>query len=204
MHQPVGVAVGAQQHHRHAVRAFLAVPVTPPAFDEGVRLLDRLRGALPDVRWVRGEGLHLTLHFFEDLSDDLAETVVAAAHTASRDVGAYEAQLGGLGCFPRDGEERVLWIGMQQGHDQTASLQRDVEGALHAAGFAREQRPFRPHVTLGRPRGRFDAAARGRWQRFAEETLPPFTVAAVHLYRSHMGAGGSRYEVLASAPLRTA
>lgn len=204
MHQPAGVAAGAQQRHRHAVRAFLAIPVTPPAFDEGVRLLDRLRGALPEVRWVRGKGLHLTLHFFEDLSDDLAGTVVEAARTASRDVGAYQAQLGGLGCFPRQGDERVLWIGMQQGHDETASLQGNVEDALHAAGLAREQRPFRAHVTLGRPRRRFDTATRRCWQRFAEESLPPFTVAAVQLYRSHLGAGGSRYEVLDSAPLRPA
>ena len=185
------------------MRAFLAVPVTPPAYDDGVHLLDRLRAALPDVRWVRGEGLHLTLHFFEDLAEDAVATVVDAAHAAVRDVPSYGAQLGGLGCFPREGDERVLWIGMHRGDVETASLQRGVEDALHAVGFTREPRVFRPHVSLGRPRGRLDAAARRRWQGFAGETLPPFTVAAVHLYRSHMGAGGSRYEVLDTAPLRT-
>jgi 2'-5' RNA ligase len=68
-------------------------------------------------------------------------------------------------------------------------------------GFLVEQRAFTPHVTLGRPRTRLDAAARRRWQGFAGETLPAFAVEEVRLYRSHPGPGGSRYEVLARLPL---
>jgi RNA 2',3'-cyclic 3'-phosphodiesterase len=183
------------------VRAFLAVPVTPPAFDPGVRLIERLATAMPGVRWVRSDGLHLTLHFFGDLPDDAVPLVVDAARIAARKVEPYTAQLGGLGCFPRDGDERVLWIGMQQGEGETAALQRDVEDALSARGFPREPRAFRPHVTLGRPRERFTEAVRRRWAGFAAESLPPFAVEELRLFRSQLGPGGSRYEVLERAPL---
>jgi len=183
------------------MRAFLAVPVTPPAYDDGVRLLDRLRAALPDVRWVRGEGLHLTLHFFASIDEEQADTVVRAASDAVAGLQPYTAKIGGLGCFPRDGDERVLWIGMEEGQEQTAALQRAVEDALQHQGFPREERAFTPHVTLGRPRRRFDEAARTSWRRFAAESLPAFAVEEVRLYRSHPGPGGSVYEVLARLTL---
>jgi RNA 2',3'-cyclic 3'-phosphodiesterase len=186
------------------VRAFLAIPVTPPALDDGVRLLNRLRDSLPTVRWVRPEGLHLTLHFFENLPKDQADTVLDAVHAGIADTPPFEAQLAGLGCFPRDGDEHVLWIGMQLGSPQAAALQAVVARHLEGIGHEPERRAFHPHVTLGRPRRRFDESTRRRWRRFADSELPPFTVGEVRLYRSHMGDGGSRYEVLATIPLRGA
>jgi len=184
-----------------SVRAFLAIPVTPPALAEGALLLDRLRSALPDVRWVRTEGLHLTLHFFATLGDGEVDTVARAAGDAAAQASPFAAQLGGLGCFPRDGDERVLWIGMLAGAGETAAVQAHVERNLEAAGFAREARAFAPHVTLGRPRARFTEAQRRRWSELAAAALPPFTAETVRLYRSHPGPGGSRYEVLATVPL---
>ncbi len=183
------------------MRAFLAVPVTPPALEAGAALLDDLRRAVPGVRWVRPEGLHLTLHFWASLPEDDAARVVDAARAAVHATPPYPAALGGLGAFPRDGDERVLWLGMAEGTAATAALQEAVESALGAAGFEPEPRRFHPHVTLGRPRTRLDAAARARWRSVADAALPPFTVDAVLLYRSHPGPGGSRYEVLERLPL---
>jgi 2'-5' RNA ligase len=186
------------------VRAFLAIPVIPPALDDGVQLLDRLRATLPDVRWVRSEGLHLTLHFFENLRDDAVDTVLDAPRAAAAHHTTSTAQLGGLGCFPRDGDERVLWIGMLDGADRIAALQRDVEQHLAAQGFPTETRAFTPHVTLGRPRARFTDAQRRRWLDLRDTALRPFTIDRLTLYRSHPGPGGSRYEVLGSVPLLSA
>lgn len=201
MRQRTGVAIAVADADRASVRAFLAIPVAPPAFDEGVQLLDRLRSTLPAVRWVRGEGLHLTLHFFASLGENEVQGVLDAAAVPAVAAEPYTAQLGGLGCFPRDGDERVLWIGMLQGQRDTAALHAAVATSLAGKGFLAEERAFTPHVTLGRPRTRFDAAARRRWQGFAAETLPAFAVDEVCLYRSHPGPGGSRYEVLARLPL---
>jgi 2'-5' RNA ligase len=89
----------------------------------------------------------------------------------------------------------VLWLGMQRGAAETAALQRAVDEALAAAGFGPEPRAFHPHVTVGRPRARL------RHVPHVDVELPPFIVERVHLYRSHPGAGGSRYEVLETLPL---
>jgi 2'-5' RNA ligase len=195
---------GGAERERHAValRAFLAVPVTSPALEEGTQLLAELRAAVPEVRWVRPEGLHLTLHFWPNLHEDRVARLVDAAGAPLRNAAPFDIALGGLGAFPRDGDERVLWLGVRHGEAQAVALQGGVEQALDAAGFPAEQRAFHPHVTLGRPRQRLDADARRRWRNFADAELPPCTVSDVVLYRSHPGPGGSRYEVLQRLPLR--
>ncbi len=196
-------AEGSAERERHALalRAFLALPVSSPALEAGTRLLDELRASLPEVRWVRPEGLHLTLHFWPDLREDRVTRLLDAASAPLRNAAPFEMALGGLGAFPRDGDERVLWMGMRQGEAQAVALQDRVEQALDAAGFPREQRAFHPHVTLGRPRQRLDDDVRRRWRAFAEAALPPCAVHDVVLYRSHPGPGGSRYEVLQRLPL---
>jgi 2'-5' RNA ligase len=173
------------------VRAFLAVPV--PGAEA---LLDDLRGRIAGVRWVRPEGLHVTLHFWASLPEDDVRRVADAAREPVLRTPPFDAALGGLGTFPERGDARVLWLGLSHGAAQVVALQRSVESALAAAGFEREPRAFHPHVTLGRPRTRLD----GAWRR-ADVALPPFTVRDVVLYRSHPGAGGSRYEVLERLPL---
>jgi len=184
-----------------AMRAFLAIPLTSPALEAGTELLDDLRAAVGAVRWVRPEGLHLTLHFWPALDGLDVTRVVDAARDPVRRHPRYEMTLGGLGAFPRDGDERVLWLGMRSGEAQTVALQGDVETALESAGFPREQRAYHPHLTLGRPRARLDDATRVRWRDFAGFALPPCAVEEVRLYRSHPGPGGSRYEVLERLPL---
>jgi 2'-5' RNA ligase len=183
------------------MRAFLAVPVTTPALEAGTLLLDQLRAALPEVRWVRPEGLHLTLRFWPDLAETDVPRVLAAAQEPITRAVPFDATLGGLGAFPRPGDERVLWLGMRSGDAEAITLQAEVDRALDAAGFPGEQRPFHPHVTLGRPRQRLDDKVRARWRSFADAVLPPYAVREVWLYRSHPGPGGSRYEVLQRLPL---
>ena len=190
-----------RERHAVALRAFLAVAVTSPALEAGTQLLAELRAAVPEVRWVRPEGLHLTLHFWPNLHEDRVARVVDAARPPLHHVAPFDIALGGLGAFPRDGDERVLWLGMRQGEAPAVALQSGVEQALDAAGFPAEQRAFHPHVTLGRPRQRLDADARRRWRSFADAALPPCAVREVLFYRSHPGPGGSRYEVLERLPL---
>jgi 2'-5' RNA ligase len=185
------------------VRAFLAIPVQPPALEAGTELLSRLGQSLPEVRWVRPEGLHLTLHFWASLGEGEVPRVLEAARAPLDRAAPFEVKLGRLGAFPREGDERVLWLGMRRGEPETAALQEAVERELEAAGYETEERAFHPHVTLGRPRQRFDGAARARWRTLAEAALPAYTVGELCLYRSHPGAGGSRYEVLERLPLGT-
>ena len=107
--------------------------------------------------------------------------------------GPWRVRFEGLGAFPRPSRATVLWLGVAGGTDELAALASTCEEAAVAAGFAVEDRPFHPHLTLSRIRPSLDVEP-------LTESLPPFDVAMsvteVTLYESHLGSGGARYETI--------
>jgi 2'-5' RNA ligase len=179
------------------VRTFLGVAVDEPALAAAAALLAQLRRDVADVRWVRDEGLHLTLHFFGELPADRVDAARAAMAPAAATT-PFPVRLAGLGSFPGARRERVLWIGASEGAAEMAALAERCRASLAAAGFAVEDRPFRAHCTLGRPRGTaLTAPAREAWEQAAAASLPAFTADRLILYESVPAHGGARYLPLA-------
>ena len=182
------------------MRAFLGVAVTEPALAAAVSLLAELRREVAGVRWVRDEGLHLTIHFFGALPADRLDAAVAAVAPAAAATSPFRVRLAGPGSFPGGRRERVLWIGASEGTAEMAALAGHCTAGLAAAGFAVEERPFRAHCTLGRPRGTaLSAAARGAWEQAAVASLPAFTADRLTLYESVPAHGGPLYVPRAEA-----
>jgi 2'-5' RNA ligase len=187
------------------MRSFLAVALREPTLSEAGRLLDDLAAAIPrrECRWVRGQGLHLTLHFFGDLDDARVGEVLAAVGPAAAGAGPFELGLGGLGSFPPRREPRVLWLGVTEGAGPLAALARSCQARLRDSGFDVDDRPFSAHCTLGRPRPGWSAATRAAWAEAVarEPALTPFTATAVTLFHSRPQPRGAVYEVVAELPL---
>jgi 2'-5' RNA ligase len=180
------------------VRAFLGVAVDEPALAAAAALLAQLRRDVADVRWVRDEGLHLTLHFFGALAADRVDAARAAMAQAAAATAPFPVRLAGLGSFPGGRRERVLWIGTSEGAAEMAALAERCRAGLADAGFAVEDPPFRAHSTLGRPRGTaLTAPAREAWEQAAAASLPAFTADRLILYESVPAHGGARYLPLA-------
>ena len=113
-----------------------------------------LRKALPDVQasWSREENLHLTLKF---LGNTLVARMEALSHAAQRAAvrfQPFDLIVGRCGAFPPRGQPRVLWIGIDDPTGELTKLNRALEDECAKAGFAREQRPFHPHLTITRLR----------------------------------------------------
>jgi 2'-5' RNA ligase len=182
------------------VRSFLAVAVREPALSSAGELLHDLAAAVPgrDCRWVRGDGLHLTLHFFGELDEARVGEVVAAVAPAAAGSAPFPLTLGGLGSFPRRGEPRVLWLGVTGGLEPLTALAVDAQARLRAAGFEIEDRPFSAHCTLGRPRPGWPPGARAAWAAAVagEPGLPPFAVDRLALFRSRPTPWGAEYAVV--------
>lgn len=66
---------------------------------------------------------------------------------------AFEASLGPLGVFPDLRAPRVVWVGVEPA-GAFGALARAVREALAARGVPFDPKPFRPHVTVGRVKGR--------------------------------------------------
>ncbi|HEU0014290.1 MAG TPA: RNA 2',3'-cyclic phosphodiesterase [Longimicrobium sp.] len=148
---------------------------------------DALPGrAVPMANW------HLTLRFLGRTTAQQAAGVRAATEAA--DLGsAFTMRFGGLGAFPRPRRASVLWMAVAEGVDRLRALAALAEEAARAAGFAPEDRPYTPHLTLSRlnpPRDVTDHVAR------TPSADVESRVDGVVLFRSRLGGGPARYEVV--------
>jgi 2'-5' RNA ligase len=115
---------------------------------ESTRTLEMLALALVDVaggKPVPRDKIHLTLAFLGEVADDRAAAAVAAGAQALAK--PFRLRLDEVGSFR---QARVGWIGCHNTPPRLAALQSSLVLALEAHGFARDERPFAPHVTLAR------------------------------------------------------
>ena len=188
------------------MRLFIAIDVPGAVRDALVGAQQSLRErASARLRWTRPDAMHLTLKFLGDVdaarvpSLSLVVAGVAARHQS------FGLSVSRLGAFPGGRRLQVVWAGIEGELQALLALRDALESELAAEGYAAEERAFRPHVTLGRTRHGMRPDEAERINAALVTTALPhglaFTVERVVLYRSHLGAGGSRYEVLAAAEL---
>jgi len=173
------------------VRTFVAV-FPPPDLGEALFRAARDLTASKEFRLIGPEKLHLTLKFLGDVAEDDLDSVKQALGPLRGRHEPFEVETSNFGAFPSERRPRILWAGVGEGSGPLRAVAQSVEDLLEPAGFGREQRPYVPHLTLGRARGRqakFDSAS----------VSPPalrFTVSGVDLVESVPRAGGVTYSVL--------
>lgn len=184
------------------MRLFLAC-LLPDAVTRGIASETApIRAAAPAVRWVPVERLHLTIKFLGERPDhDVPSLQHALAAAASR-CRLFDATIEGIGAFPNFSRPRVVWLGMHP-LAPFGTLAAALDDAAHGLGYARETRPFRAHVTLGRIGGALPVRQRhalvaAQRHLHAAWSIP---VSSVALVRSTLHAGGARYETLTTIPL---
>jgi len=182
------------------MRLFAALPVPGDARAALERLTGGLRDAEWPVRWVRGEGLHLTLKFYGEVAPSLERPLAEALRGAAGGTPPLDLCATQVDCFPNARRARVI-VATLEAPAALELLQDGIERAGAALGFEPEGRAFRPHVTLGRVRqgGRLPAGAEARLQALKPDIA--FLAEEVVLYESTPAAGGSRYEPRAVVPL---
>ena len=185
------------------MRIFLAI--NPPA-DVRRRVWEAaapLRDIAPEVAWIPEDKIHLTLKFIGDVPETAIDPLVSSMTDTARTHAAPMARLATVGAFPNFRKPRVIWMGMDQ-EPRLELLHHDVELACDKLGYELEGRPYRPHLTLARVRKPLDDDTRkalrtsARRIRFTDE----FHARTIDVMQSQPGPGGSKYIVLASAPMR--
>jgi 2'-5' RNA ligase len=136
------------------IRAFIAIPLPHPLLDRLSALQRQLESQIPSrsVRWVRAEGIHLTLKFLGDTPTEKLPDIKRALAAVARHAPACTFTVGELGCFPNPRRPRVVWVGVQEPTGRLAALQDAIEEVMAPLGYPPEGRGFTPHLTLGRVR----------------------------------------------------
>src|ERR1041385_2102723 len=158
----------------------------------------RWRKEVPDAAasWSRVENIHLTLKFFGNVEVDRIPKISAAATRTTDQFSKFEIEIGKTGVFPRPSRAQVLWIGVNDPSGKLSGLQQKLEAECAAAGFEKEDRTYRPHLTIARLRKL--AAARRLADTHLKMDFPTLTVAINELivFRSELSSKGSRYTAL--------
>ncbi len=173
------------------MRTFVAV-FPPQRVRETLFHAARDLPASKDFRLIGPEKLHLTFKFLGDVAEDDLSRVTRSLGPLRERHEPFQVSTSGFGAFPSETKARILWAGVGEGSESLAAVAKTVEDLLEPAGFGREERPYVPHLTLGRTRDR-------RAKVEVASVAPPalrFTVSGVELVESAPGAGGVTYSIL--------
>lgn len=163
--------------------------------------ISRLRKAFPDAAasWSRVENIHLTMKFFGDVEVKRIARISEAAEHVVKQLSTFQIGVGETGVFPRPSRPQVLWIGVSDPSGQLNLLQRNFEDECAVEGFAKEDRAYRPHLTIARLRKPESRLAGAHLQMHFE----PIQIELKELvvFRSELSPKGSKYTVISAAEL---
>jgi RNA 2',3'-cyclic 3'-phosphodiesterase len=137
------------------VRTFVAVELPADIRRRLAETQAQLRGAIGGaekaVRWSRADGVHLTLQFLGDVPSGSIEAILGGVRAGCAGTKPIDLMLGSVGAFPTVEKPRVLWLGLNGDAAQLQTLQTGIARQLAALGY-QPDKPFKPHITLGRVR----------------------------------------------------
>jgi 2'-5' RNA ligase len=185
-----------------AMRAFIAFELPTEFTRLAADLQARLQRQGLKMRWVRPGNIHLTLRFLGEIPSEQSCALAQAMGTAAAGSAPIQLSAQGLGVFPSPRKPRVLWIGLGGQTDRLGQLVARLESELASLGIAREDRPFKAHLTLARIQTAVDAV---RLQSAIEScggyAPMPFPAAEMVLFQSDLRPQGPIYTPLARVAL---
>ncbi|MFC2158583.1 RNA 2',3'-cyclic phosphodiesterase [Acidobacteriota bacterium] len=132
------------------MRAFIAIELSPGIKNQLSLFIKRLDKGDRKVKWANESGMHLTLKFLGEISENQKDSITQAMDRAAVHFEPFLLAFSGTGYFPANRKRpRILWCGIEA-EDVLKSLHSILEQELEKIGFPREDRDFHPHITLGR------------------------------------------------------
>jgi len=190
------------------IRSFIAIEL-PEEVKTGLnRLQTELK--LPRhnfVKWVAPESIHITLKFLGNISPQKVTEITKVMEQASQGISPFQLEIHEVGAFPNMRQPRVLWLGIRGEIDKLVAWQQRIDSGLVPLGFAKETRPFTPHLTLARLR---EGVSPGDRRDFGELVMKTPTevnyrinVTRLSLMKSQLLPGGAVYSRLAEVKLKS-
>jgi 2'-5' RNA ligase len=185
------------------MRTFIAIPLPAECRAMLEKIQRTLQSFQADVRWVSVASIHLTLKFLGEVDPGMIAPLDEALKSSVKSLQPIPLRLHGLGAFPNLRNPRVLWCGIDGETARLAQLQHQVEQACASLGFAIEQRPFAPHLTLGRVQGKRNLPPLLEYIKMDSELEARFHADCFHIYKSILKPAGAEYFVLSTIPLNS-
>jgi 2'-5' RNA ligase len=177
------------------IRSFLAFELAPDIKKQIEGISKELKKSNLPVRWVKPENIHLTLIFLGDVEENLIEAVKEKVNEVVREMTSFKVRLKGAGVFPSLKRPRVVWVGLDGDIDRLSDLRDNLQLKLNALGFIPERRPFKPHLTLGRFKGRTSGehGLKNILERYYETKSDIYCLKEFILFKSDLKPSGAEY-----------
>lgn len=198
---------GARLMSNEQFRSFIAIELS----DEVKSGLRQLQAELKSpghifVKWVATEGIHLTLKFLGNISPQKVSEITRVIEQATAGVSPFRLKVSEVGGFPNLRQPRVLWVSVGGEVEKLLVLQQRIDNGLVPLGFAKEARPFTPHLTLARVREGALSQDRQVFGEMVTKKSPKIdyemAVEGVNLMRSQLLPTGAVYSRLAELKLK--
>jgi 2'-5' RNA ligase len=185
------------------MRAFLALSLPAEVRSTLAALQRRLQGEWPvRTSWARADQLHLTLRFLGEIEPSSARRLADVLGPPLAALAPFSLTISGLGAFPSPSRPSVIWAGVAP-CPELLHLQLTINNIFDKFGFPSEEKPFSPHLTLGRLRDRVRVPEGGRiLSRHHDAVVGVFPVHAVILFQSRLTSEGAIHTELNRFPLQ--
>lgn len=177
------------------VRAFIALELPQEIKQAIAEYVTPLRVLDKGISWTKAENVHLTLKFLGDATKAQIENVATALREVCASFEPIRVEIADAGVFPNEHRPRILWIGMKESSGKLAELAQRLESECRRLEFAKEERNFSPHLTIGRVK---EGKAANVVKALRESPFPARQIffRECVLMRSELHAKGSIYTTL--------
>ena len=128
------------------MRLFIAINFNQSTKKSIQEIISKVKEFSIQGRFVKNEHMHLTLEFLGEIPFSRVDLIKEIMDQVASD--PFTIQLNGLGFF-KGREGNIYWLGVE-GNRCLLRFQNQLHEALKAQGFELEDRPYKPHLTIGR------------------------------------------------------
>jgi 2'-5' RNA ligase len=178
------------------MRLFIGIPLAATTTQQFAALIERLRrSGMSGIRWSAPESWHITLQFLGNTSGEQGQCVISRLRELHQS--PIHIQIDPPDTFERAG---VFFAGVQV-TPELLTLQQRVLKATEPCGFAADERPYHPHITLARAKAAHRHLMELKTRAQGHGAFQGFTANEFVLYESFLGSAGARYEIRERFPL---
>jgi len=184
------------------MRIFVGIPF-PEKYKKNLKKIKNkwVNNLLSKVKWTEEKNFHLTLFFIGEVDAKKVEEIKSTLENVS--AAPFLFQAGGGGYFPDIKRPRVLWVGTKKGYRECIKLAEKISSSLQPIGIKGDDRPFKPHLTIGRIKY---ANLKDNWKELLkylnELTWPQITIDRFILWQSILKPTGPVYRPIKEFELK--
>lgn len=183
------------------LRCFIAIVIPDSLKKQIIEMTDLLKKYDADIKWVNPENIHLTLKFLGNTPQSLLTKINETINEAVLPYSPFYIKIYGTGVFPNKKHPRVIWIGIKD-PEILINLRNAIEQSISSLGYQKDEKEFKPHLTLGRVRSQKGIMhIINNLEDFKDKDFGSIYVDNIKLMKSDLKPKGAEYTCLYDIPI---